>query len=325
MEDDLVDILVTTFNTEIKYLTKQIDSLLSQTYQNIKIYISDDASNDLRVKEVLIDYEKKDKRIKIFLQEKNVGFVKNFEFLLKQSTAPYIMFCDHDDIWDKDKVKISLDQLKRKNVDMVYCDAMQIDSEDNLTQKSYMKYKNLPILDGKNKKILFARHTILGCTQLITKNVKEKMIPFKKDVIAHDWLSVVIANQEKGISYISKPLLKYRLHLSNIYGGRQLDKNIEKWKNQNGSTYQDYLAYRKYVINTSYKDGAKMALDYALKSDNIEIINKILNYYEKIEKSKFINFNILSYFRFLYARGLRKRILKEIVLFHFPCFRIFYF
>ena len=154
MKDDLVDILVTTFNTEIKYLTKQIDSLLSQTYQNIKIYISDDASNDIRVKEVLIDYEKKDKRINIFLQEKNVGFVKNFEFLLKQSTAPYIMFCDHDDIWDKDKVKISLEELKKKNVDMVYCDAMQIDSEDNLTQKSYMKYKNLPILDGKNKKML---------------------------------------------------------------------------------------------------------------------------------------------------------------------------
>ena len=323
MENDLVDILVTTFNTQPQYLIKQIDSLLSQTYQNIKIYISDDASKDIRIKEILIDYEKKDNRVKIFLQEKNKGFIKNFEFLLNQSKAPYIMFCDHDDIWDKDKVEICLKEIKEKNVDLVYSDVRQIDEEDNVIQKSYLKYKNLPIIEGNNIKKLYARHTILGCSQIITKDVKEKMLPFKKSVIAHDWLSVVIANEKKGISYIPKTLLGYRIHSSNIFGGRNLEQNIKKWKLNNGTSYKDYLNYREDVIKNAYKQGTKMSLDYITNQKNKEEATKILNYFDKISKKKYISFNVYSYFKFLYYKGLKKRMLKEIILFHFPILRLY--
>ena len=119
MMEELVDILVTTYNTNEKYLRKQIESILKQTYNNIKIYISDDNSTDLKVKEILKGYADNDKRIRLFLQPKNLGYNKNFEFLLQQSTSDYIMFSDHDDIWHKDKVEKSLKKLKEENVDMV--------------------------------------------------------------------------------------------------------------------------------------------------------------------------------------------------------------
>ena len=95
--DEVVDILVTTYNTNEKYLKKQIESILRQTYKNIKIYISDDNSNKNEIKELLEEYEKNDNRIRLFLQPQNLGYNKNFEFLLQQSTANYIMFSDHDD------------------------------------------------------------------------------------------------------------------------------------------------------------------------------------------------------------------------------------
>ena len=110
--DELVDILVTTYNTNEKYLKKQIESILKQTYKNIKIYISDDNSTKENVKEILKEYEKNDDRIKLYLQPNNLGYNKNFEFLLQQSKADYIMFSDHDDIWHKDKVEKSLKKLK---------------------------------------------------------------------------------------------------------------------------------------------------------------------------------------------------------------------
>ena len=106
--DEVVDILVTTYNTNEKYLKKQIESILRQTYKNIKIYISDDNSNKNEIKELLEEYEKNDNRIRLFLQPQNLGYNKNFEFLLQQSTANYIMFSDHDDVWHKDKVEKSL-------------------------------------------------------------------------------------------------------------------------------------------------------------------------------------------------------------------------
>ena len=141
---ELVDILVTTYNTNEKYLRKQIDSILRQTYSNIKIYISDDNSIDINVKKILKEYENNDKRIKLYLQPKNLGYNKNFEFLLQQSTADYIMFSDHDDIWHKDKVEKSLKKLKEEDVDMVYCNCRQIDEDGVVIKENYFKYKNVP-------------------------------------------------------------------------------------------------------------------------------------------------------------------------------------
>ena len=58
-----VDVLVATYNGE-KYLREQLDSIIKQTYKNIRILISDDCSKD-RTQEILQEYEKKDDRIKI--------------------------------------------------------------------------------------------------------------------------------------------------------------------------------------------------------------------------------------------------------------------
>ena len=76
--DQLVDILVTTYNTKEKYLRKQIETILKQTYQNIQVYISDDKSTDENVAKILEEYAQKDNRIKLFIQQENLGYNKNF-------------------------------------------------------------------------------------------------------------------------------------------------------------------------------------------------------------------------------------------------------
>ena len=40
-----------------------------------------------------------------YMQEKNIGYLKNFEFLLNKSKANYVMYSDHDDIWHEDKIE----------------------------------------------------------------------------------------------------------------------------------------------------------------------------------------------------------------------------
>ena len=225
--EELVDILVATYNTEEKYLRKQIDSILRQTYHNIQIYISDDSSNNENVAKILQEYAKNDKRIKLYIQPQNLGYNKNFEFLLNESKADYIMFSDHDDIWNSDKVEKSLKKIKEENVDMVYCNCRQIDENGEVLQDDYFKYKNVPLVKEKNK-LAISRCVGIGCSQIITKQVKNKMIPFKKYVIAHDWLAAFIASEGKGITYIQEPLFDYRLHNANVFGGRSLNQNIQK-------------------------------------------------------------------------------------------------
>ena len=319
--EDKVDILLTTYNTKEEYLKQQIDSILNQTHTNFELIISDDCSPNEEVRKILKEYEKKDKRIKLYIQTQNLGCTKSFEFLLKQSTADYIAFSDHDDIWYSNKIEKSLLIMKEKNVDLVYCDAKQIDENGNILHESYLRYKNMPILIGNNFILPFSRHIAIGCSQMITKRVKEKMIPFTEKTFAHDWHSTYIASNMKGIYCIDEPLFGYRLHGNNIFGGRSFKQNMEIWKRENGRSYKSYIKYRHKVITETYLAGVLMCKDYSNKIQNNklqEMEDNVIKYYEKSQKSKLLYLPIHKYFKYLYFKGIKKRAFKEIMILHFP-------
>lgn len=316
--EDKVDILMATYNANKIYLKKQLDSILNQTYKNFNLIISDDASTDNETIAILKEYQKIDNRIVLILQEKNKGCLKNFEFLLNQSNANYIMFSDQDDIWHKDKIEKSLNKLKETKASLVYSDATQIGENDELLHKSYLKYKNMPFLKGKNNISFFTRHTIIGCSQIFTKQVKEKMLPFKSSVMAHDWISVYIANKENGVEYIEEPLLDYRLHGKNQFGGRSFKQNISIWKRNGNNSYSSYLKYRKKVIEDAYLNGSKMCFEYSSQYESNKEEKNAIRYYEKLLNLKIMNLGIHNYFKYLYFKGAFKRALKEIIIFHFP-------
>mgnify|MGYP003371809199 CR=1 FL=1 len=325
--EDRVDILLTTYNTNIEYLKMQLDSILNQTYKNFTLIISDDCSPKEEVKKVLEEYKQKDDRIQLYIQKQNLGYTKNFEFALTKSTASYIAFSDHDDIWYPNKIEISLKTLKEKNVDLVYCDANQIDENGQILHESYLRYKNMPILNEKynkniNKKILaFSRHIAIGCSQFFTKEVREKLLPFTDNTMAHDWNSVYIASRLKGIYCIDKPLFGYRLHGNNAFGGRNFKQNMEIWKKKEGNSYQSYLKYRHHAITETYLAGVLMCREYANRIENNEFKKQeeeIIKYFENAQKHKIIYFPIHKYFKYLNFKGIKKRALKEIIILHFP-------
>ena len=233
MEQDLVDILLATYNSNIKYLKQQIDSILKQTYKNIHLIISDDASSNEDVKDVLKEYENIDNRVTVYLNNVNIGYLKNFEFLLSKSSAKYIAFADHDDIWYESKIEECIKQLKEKNVDLVYSDCKQIDENGQVLNESYIRYKNMPIINEKNNILAFSRHIAIGCSEVFTDKIKNQMLPFSKSVMAHDWINMYLASKQNGVAYIDKPLFGYRIQSSNEFGGRSLNENLSKWKNEN--------------------------------------------------------------------------------------------
>ena len=321
--EDKVDILLTTYNTKIEYLKMQIESILTQTYKNFTLIISDDCSPNEEVRTVLKEYEQKDNRIKLYFQKENLGYTKNFEFVLTKSTADYIAFSDHDDIWYPNKIEKSINILKEKNVDLVYCDAKQVDVNGEVLHESYLRYKNRPIINEKyHKDILpFSRHIAIGCSQLLTKKVKELMLPFTENTIAHDWHSLYIANKLKGIYCIDEPLFDYRLHGNNAFGGRNLKQNMKRWKEKNGNNYESYLKYRHHAITDTYLAGVLMCKEYSNKIENNksqEQEDEIIKYFEKAQKHKIIYLPIHKYFKYLYFKGIKKRAIKEIMILHFP-------
>ena len=98
MKDKMVSIIITVFNSE-KYLERCIDSAIKQTYENIEIIIVDDCSKD-KSKEIIEQYEIKNKKIKKILLSKNQGVSNARNVGMSVSDGEYIVFLDSDDYID---------------------------------------------------------------------------------------------------------------------------------------------------------------------------------------------------------------------------------
>jgi glycosyltransferase involved in cell wall biosynthesis len=92
----IVSIGMPVFNGE-KFLKKAIDSILSQTFKNFELIISDNASTDSTPK-ICKEYTLKDNRIRYFRQPENLGPLKNFWFVLEEAKCEYFMWAAADDI-----------------------------------------------------------------------------------------------------------------------------------------------------------------------------------------------------------------------------------
>ena len=89
-------LIMSTYNHE-KSLSQSINSILSQTYEDFEFLILNDCSTD-GTKSVLDKFEKKDSRIKVFNNYKNLGLTKSLNLLIKESKGNLIFRQDSDDI-----------------------------------------------------------------------------------------------------------------------------------------------------------------------------------------------------------------------------------
>lgn len=97
MTKGLVSIGLPTKNSA-KKIHIALDSLLSQTYGNFELIISDNASTD-NTEEVIKGYISRDKRIRYIRQKGDIGQFLNFPFVLSEAKGEYFMWAADDDWW----------------------------------------------------------------------------------------------------------------------------------------------------------------------------------------------------------------------------------
>lgn len=83
-----------------KYLNEAIDSLLSQTFTEFELIISDNASTD-NTMSICQAYAKNDNRVRYIRQSENIGVMPNFQFVLNESRGVLFMWASADDRWDE--------------------------------------------------------------------------------------------------------------------------------------------------------------------------------------------------------------------------------
>ena len=112
-----VTIILPNYNSEL-YIKKTLDSILNQTYQNWRLIIIDDNSN-LNTKKILKKF-KMNKKVKIFYLNSNRGAAYCRNYALKKIKTNYVAFIDSDDIWEKNKLKLQINFMKKNKYDFTY-------------------------------------------------------------------------------------------------------------------------------------------------------------------------------------------------------------
>lgn len=305
-----IDVLMATYNGE-KYLKEQIDSILNQTYKNIQLIISDDCSTD-RTREILKEYEQNDK-IKIFYQEKNLGYIKNFEFLLKKVENDLYMLSDQDDVWKREKIEKSVQKLRNENLDLVFGDLEVVDENLNTLYKSFDKYMKIDRKINRcigTYKLQYLYNCITGCTILSKKELLDKVLPLPANskYMLHDfWIGLIISLNGK-VGYIKETYIKYRQHGNNQIGTEKVShkfKELEKVRN----LFIDV----KLGIFTTYVQNEDRFPEQ-LKRQNIEA----LEYYKVLKNTKKINFKGWKIFYKLYKEETFSYFIENFIILNMP-------
>jgi len=206
-----ISVVLATYNGDM-FLSQQLESLLSQTYQNIEIIAVDDCSSDNTLA-ILDEFARNNNNIKVYKNETNLGFIKNFERGCSLASGELIAPCDQDDFWEADKLSLLAEAIG--GYPLIYHDSWLCDEALRKTGKRISDIVVCQTFHSCLQYAVFAR--IYGHTLLFTKDLLACSIPFI-DVIPHDWWLAYNATLQGGVKFLPKPLVYYRQHDKNVFG-----------------------------------------------------------------------------------------------------------
>jgi glycosyltransferase involved in cell wall biosynthesis len=214
-----VSVAMATYNGE-KYLKEQLESIYKQTYKNFEVVVCDDCSTDNTV-EILKEFQQKYGLI-YYINNTNLGYVKNFEKAINLSSGEYIAISDQDDIWFENKIfelNKTILELEIKYPDkpvLVHSEATVVNSDLQLINKTFIGKSR-----GKGKglnNLLFGNSKVQGASVIFNSKFKNLFLPIPDEVQLYDLYASLII-ETFGIRYfLPTPLMYYRQHSNNAVG-----------------------------------------------------------------------------------------------------------
>ena len=231
-------ILLASYNGE-DYISKQIESIINQSYQNWDLYIRDDGSKDSTVS-IVRSFAEHDNRIHLLDKTNRIsGACLNFYELLRFAKRriddyKYFFLSDQDDLWDSEKLRIEIQELTVEKPLLVYSDLMLM-SEDGIISNSRMS--DIHDINLKNMNDIFYNQIFIWGNTIGINRELLKLINIPNDIsnnLSHDHYLAFYASAFGKIIYINQPLTFYRRHKDNVselppnYGIAQVFNRLSK-------------------------------------------------------------------------------------------------
>lgn len=249
-----VIVLLSTYNGE-RYLAEQLQSLVAQKDVCSEILVRDDGSKDSTTR--ILD-EWQEKGLLSWYNSINLGPGKSFIDLL-QNAAPgnYYAFCDQDDVWMSEKLRLTMDKMKCVELAnpgkpvIIHTDMHVVDENLNIIHDSFWRSSGLRPDVLRTFPYLCTCNSVNGCTIVMNSAARELILEkyVEHDVIIHDVISALTVAYYGGvIDYVDAPTVLYRQHSSNVVGAMAYSKsgaiknrlkNIKKVINENIRLFKD--------------------------------------------------------------------------------------
>jgi glycosyltransferase involved in cell wall biosynthesis len=239
----LISIGLPTFNRKL-FLQKTVSMLLNQTYSNLELIISDNASIDGTDK-LCKRLAQKDKRIRFFRQKSNVGMYKNFNFVLQKARGKYFLWTTDDDVWKPDYISELYRLIESYQKASVAVSNYTLFSEFKKDKPVFSEKEYLPI----EKSVL----TYMDKSVLVTYGLaKTKML--KNTGGFYSYPSIIPDG-------IGDAIGTYRLILS---GGVCFSKKALWKKRDSGLSFDKYKYVYEHTLTTTVKTKIKRYLYFPL-------------------------------------------------------------
>lgn len=220
IEEGLISVIMSNYNTPLPYLKQSIDSILNQTYSNIELIIIDDGSTDNSL-DFIKSYD--DSRIKLICNEKNIGLTRSLNKGLEVCTGEYIARMDTDDICYPERFEIQ-SKYMREHPDTIVCGswAIAIDEDGNYTGRKMFEtlldreLYRVNLLFG-NRPVLRHPSAFFNHSLLMKYSIKYN----EKYRYAQDYRMWIDCSQYADCTIIPEILLKYRIHNKAISKSKQ--------------------------------------------------------------------------------------------------------
>lgn len=307
----MIAILMATYNGE-KYLGEQLESLLSQTYQDFIIYISDDHSTDATYK-IIQDYQKQYPN-KIFFFQNNSqyhGAKYNFMQLMIQCKEEYVMLCDQDDVWKPQKIEITMQKIHQleekygKDTPILVHTDLEVVNES--LQTISPSFKELIHVDYSRIQLhqLIVQNILTGCTALYNRALSNLLTVEPPYMIMHDWWLILVASAFGIVDHVDQKTILYRQHSKNVVGAedvRTFHYMIEKLAH-----WHDM----KQAINETYQQAESLLIVYKdrLALEQVHFLCKYCSIPQKNKLNRWISICRLGTLKHGFARKIANFIL----------------
>ncbi|CAM4245064.1 glycosyltransferase family 2 protein [Listeria booriae] len=242
-----VSVIMPCYNAE-NIIAESIESVLSQTHQDLQLIIIDDCSTDKTVARVMPYLQ--DQRILLIQLPQNSGVATARNIGMQYGTGRFIAFLDSDDIWMTEKIATQVDAAETQDVPLVYS-AYHTFQENT---ESIIKTVHVP--DSIDYQGLL-RNTIIGCLTVLVDREKTgdfamPNIPGGEDTAT--WLGIL---KENGAAYgINQPLAYYRVTSTSLSGNkwRMARRTWQMYREtQDLSFFTTCICFSSYIKNAISK------------------------------------------------------------------------